>query len=240
MARYALINKWNHHVRDVVDVPETLTGGENYYQVETEFQFGEPVGPDKYIYEDGQFYDLTQRVMENIDQNWQTKELYRDYKVARVALFMIMMQKGGFANLSLAEKRVASKWFIVEKTERSSVHTHEEQVLNGVEYNAQSIKARKQRLTACMVEVYNRLTKDQINEVVATSNFNKIAYNYVELGQEGTQEGNPEGLFDYIGARAGTSWETTGLRVQPYIPVGMADCTELANKLLDILVNGNY
>lgn len=238
--KYALVNKWNHYVRSVENESQNLNGSENFYEVATEFNFQEPVGPDIYKYEDGEFTLLSSRVMENIDARWQTANLYADYKLARVALFMTMMQKGGFNALTLAEKQIASKWFIVEKLERTSVHTLEEQVMFGIEYNANSIKARKQRLTKCMVEVYNRLAKSEVVEVIATSKFNETAYKYTELGQEGTLEGDSEGLNDYIDARVGTQWELTGLRSRNYVPEGMSNCGQLADRLLDIIKNGNY
>lgn len=178
----------------------------------------------------------------NIDGNWKTS--FVDYKQARLQMYVELVARitevGSFSNLSLAERQIASRWFIVGDNERDSVHSFDEQVVNGSIYNAESIKAREARMTACMMQVYNRLTHDQVNEVCMAMNFDKTTYNYIKRGCEGTLEGNDEGLFDYIMARVGTTWELTGLRIQAYIPKGMADCAELAAKLIDILRNGNY
>jgi hypothetical protein len=69
---------------------------------------------------------------------------------------------------------------------------------------------------------------------------NKTMFTYINLGTEGTVEGDNEGLFDYILSRKNTTWENTGLSKQAYSPKGMADCQELSNRLIDILKNGNY
>lgn len=236
--KYAIINKANHLVQEVREASANLSEMDTLYEVATDFAFQPNLTPDIYEYRDETFKLLSAYTLVSISRTWRTA--YADYKLARVALFTAMMMKGGFEALEPEEKRIASAWFIVGRAERDSVHTTEEQIANGRSYNANSIAARKFRLVKCMMEVYNRLSQHEVNEVVTAMNFARTAYNYTELGQEGTIEGNDEGLFDYIQARVGTTWETTGLKVQSYIPTGMSDCAALADKLIDILKNGNY
>ena len=51
---------------------------------------------------------------------------------------------------------------------------------------------------------------------------------------------NGVGLFDWINATIGTKWAASGLRVMPWTPEGLNNFSEFADKLLDILQNGNY
>lgn len=235
---FAIIGKWNNQVQEVRQTSLNLTGIENVYEVETSTVFNDPLVPNTYEYLNSQFRYLPDFPLIQIDRNW--RSLYADYKLARVALYIAMMTKGGFDALDTEEKQIASKWFIVGRSERNQVHTVEQQVDNGLIYNAESINARRSRMTKCMIEVYNRLTDEEVKAVMAAMDFSRTTYAYVEAGQEGTLEGNEEGLFDYIEARTGTTWQTTGLRAQLYIPVGYANCGLLADRLMDILVNGNY
>lgn len=236
---FALIGKWNNLVQEVNETSSNLTGIEKLYEIETNYSFEEnPVIPDKYLYKNGIFSKLSDFPLVNIDNNW--NQDYSDYKSARVALYVAMMTKGGFNNLSDEEKRIASKWFIVERTERSSVHTLQEQVTNGKWFDSNSKEARRQRFSVAMSEIYNRLTKEEVFQVLSAMG-NDIVEKYITYGTEGTVEGDLiEGLFDYIEARNGTAWSATGLAVQTFIPSGMANCSELATKLMDILKNGNY
>ena len=235
---FAIINKIDHLVQEIRQTSAELNGYESVYEVETEFDFGQDFIPNAFEHRDSTFKKLADYPLVQIDRTWRLT--FSDYKSARIGIFVAMITKGGFDNLPLEEKQIASKWFVVGRTERNSVHTVEEQVENGLIYNTESINARSKRLSKCMIEAYNRLTDEQIQSIMATMNFSKTAYAYVEAGQEGTLEGNPEGLFDYIQARTGTQWETTGLRVQNYTPIGYNNCQELSDRLMDILVNGNY
>lgn len=235
---FALIGKWNNRVQSVNEVSANLSGIENVYEIQTDFIFEFPIIPDAYEYKNSTFEKLTDYPLLLIDRNWSS--LYPDYKAARTQLYIAMMTKGGFSNLLLEEKVIASKWFIVGRVERNSVHTVQEQIKNGLIYHENSVEARKHRFNACITEVYNRLDDDQIKAVMIAMDFSKTVYAYIDLGLEGTLEGNPEGLFDYINARANTQFEMTGLKVQNYTPVGYANCSELANRIMDILANGNY
>ena len=66
-------------------------------------------------------------------------------------------------------------------------------------------------------------------------------YKFQELGFGGLIDGdNGVGLFDWINATIGTKWAASGLRVMPWTPEGLNNFSEFADKLLDILQNGNY
>lgn len=235
---YAIIGKWNNKVQELNEDSSNLTGSEDIYEVETNFAFPEPFVADKILYRDGSFILEEDRQLEIIDETW--KDLYTDYKAARVAIYYLVVSKGGFDNLTSIEKEIAARWFVVGSDKQAQVFSLPEIIALGKIYNNSSGIARKARLEAMMIELWNRLSQNQVNDIISAMNFSKVSVNYIELGQEGTLEGNPEGLFDYVEARSGTSWENTGLRVQNYTPLGMSNCAELADRVMDILVNGNY
>jgi hypothetical protein len=236
---FALIGKWNNRVQEISDVSYSLSETEKFYEIETDFTFPDPLIVDTVLYSGGNFTVLSDFPLILIDETWKTS--YSDYKTARVALYLSMISKGGWENLSPEEKIIASKWFIVGRSERNQVHSTEDQIINGLTYNSNSIRARKQRLTQCMMEVYNRLDDNQIKSVMSTMDFSRTTYAYTEVGMEGVLSGDTvEGLFDYINSTSGTSWSSSGLRTQSYTPVGYDNCSQLSDRLLDILINGNY
>lgn len=234
---YAVIGKWNNLVKEVNETSLNLDGSSNLYEVETSFVFNQPYVMWSYRYDGVTFEHIDSFPVKKIEDTW--RDEYSDYKAARAAM-IASVASIGFSNLSLRDKKIASKWFAVTKADRDTVHTLEEQIAYGKDFHLSSVKARRARLTAVKMEIYNRLTYSQVNDIMVASNFEVTGTNYVELGREGTEEGNAEGLFDYIEARLGTLWELTGLKVQAYIPLGMANCTELSTRLMDILKNGNY
>jgi hypothetical protein len=198
----------------------------------------DPQYDDYYQWDGSSFISVPKSTIITIANNW--RDNFNDYKTARVQIYVAMMTKGGFNNLSQEEKKIVSSWFLVGDNERDTVHTQAEQIANGEIFNKLSTEARIKRLTKVKMEVYNRLSHDQINSILEIMLANKVMFTYINLGTEGTLEGDNEGLFDYILSRTGTIWENTGLSKQSYSPKGMSDCQELANRLIDILKNGNY
>jgi hypothetical protein len=67
-----------------------------------------------------------------------------------------------------------------------------------------------------------------------------LYHKYLLFGREGTVEGDPEGLFDYIDSRVGTSYENTGLKNKSISPSGFATVSDFADYLLDIIKYGKY
>jgi len=148
-----------------------------------------------------------------------------------------MAAAGGFSSLTDDQKALASKWFIVDKADRDTVHTDAEQILNGAEFHKRSVEARRQRELIAVSTIYNRLVKADADEVVDDTN--DLVIKYVKRGREGTIEGDPEALFDYIDARVSTGYESTGLRAKNFTPL-VGTIGDLADDIMDILKNGNY
>lgn len=162
-------------------------------------------------------------------------EYEKDYKRLRTELYTYVSSIG-FSNLSEEEKKIAVKNFVVGKNDRDTVYTLAEQIEYGKIFHKKSTEAREQRFFKGIVELYNRLTYEQIQILVEETQH--LVFKYINYGIEGTDVGDVEGLWDYIQAKTGTSFETTGLPTKNWTPIG---CTmqELVQKLMNILLYGN-
>jgi len=161
-----------------------------------------------------------------------------DYKRFRTSLATYVAAVG-FANLSAADKLVASAHFVVVKADRDTVNTLAEQILNGRVFHSHSVDCRRTRTQCAESELYNQLQKADCDVAITDIVSSGLRDAYVEFGREGTVEGDPEGLFDYIEARAGTAYAATGLAAKGYTPVS-GTLAALVTRVMDILKNGNY
>jgi len=172
-------------------------------------------------------------------ENWKTYgPLLKDYKFIRreIQVLVVMI---GWESLTLEEKRIASSMFAVAQAERNEVDTTQEQVAHGVDFHECSIESREARLNRGVSEILNRLEWADAQDVVSSLGTQSLDTSYLHFGREGTLEGDPEGLFDYIEARVGTSFETTGLAAQAYVPTS-GTLASLIVDLMSILKDGIY
>jgi len=174
--------------------------------------------------------------IERIDKEW-TGE-FKDYKAARAKIYASVVSAGGFVNLTAAQKIVASKWFVVTKSDRDTVHTQSQQVAYGEVFHVNSKESRRIRMQKAITQCYNRLTQADANTVI--NDANGLVEKYIEYGREGTVEGDPEELFDYIEARAGTTYVVTGLAAKTFVPTDAGTLAQLVTDLMNILKNGIY
>ena len=172
----------------------------------------------------------------------------KDYKYIRKEI-LILAAVIGWSNLSDEEKDKAAEIFAVGLTERNERFTTDEQIINGVNHHKNSMESRSARLTFAQIEIFNRLARQDADIITdEISNFNSfdLAHLYVERGREGTIEGDPEGLFDYIEGsnRTGTSWTdplvNRGFRDKTFPVLGYSNCSDFADRLLEILKDGTY
>lgn len=163
-------------------------------------------------------------------------EGHDDYKKLRHNL-IVKVTTIGFANLCDRGKIIASANFAVSRADRDTVHTLEEQIENGLIFHINSVEARERRRRHMMMEFYNRLQPAQVAEIIAIGY--PLSNTYVDTGIEGTESGDPEGMYDYLEATVGTTWENTGLAAQDWVPEGMT-LAELVTRVMDIMKNGNY
>lgn len=169
----------------------------------------------------------------------------KDYKYYRNQILILANFVIGWSNLSQREKEISASIFAVGDTERLEVYTVEEQINQGVIHHHRSVKSRTDRLERVQIEIFNRIDKAYWFEIA--TDLEGIKLHYLQEGREGTLEGDPEGLFDYIDGsnRPGTSWDgnTTGkvgVRDKAFSVVGFNNCSDFADYTLDILKNGNY
>jgi hypothetical protein len=96
-------------------------------------------------------------------------------------------------------------------------------------------------MNAAETQIYCRL--GQANGFSAISDISSpvnYAFLYIQYGQDGIETGSPEGVYDYIRATAGTSFELTGLSTKAWVPVDGTTLEDVVNDIMDILINGNY
>ncbi len=179
----------------------------------------------------------------------------RDYKFVRNEIKILVIAIAGvdftnWNNLTENEKIIASEYFCAPYSCRILMHTLQEQHVFAKIFNDSATQSRKDRFDHAISIIRTKLTWDDTQEVVdemmeqyekpTTRKFNRnLANNYIYYGREGTVEGDPLGLFDYIEARVGTYYETLGLAAKGYIPE-TGTLAELVTEIMDILKNGNY
>lgn len=143
-----------------------------------------------------------------------------------------------WANLTTPAKEIASLYFVASKTERDQVYSTAIQLENGKEFHLRAVYSRTFRIKTFMSVLCNYLLKADKDDAVDEMTSNNLLYSYIDFGIEGTVEGDPEGLFDYIDARAGTTWASggasPGLRGKEYVPIGIT-IEQLADKCLNKL-----
>ena len=158
-----------------------------------------------------------------------------DYKQFRSGMYALVIEKGGFSYLTVDEKDMACRHFIVLRADRDTLYTLEDQIDQGVVFHGLSVECRHERRKRAEAEIYGRLSSaDQMSVMNDTA---MLLENYVKFGVEGTLEGDVEGLFDYIESRVGTSFAATGLLNKGYIIDGMT-LADLSARLMNILKNG--
>jgi hypothetical protein len=165
-----------------------------------------------------------------------------DYKYARNEILTLVWTKmlgdpSNWDNLTTTEKQIASSWFVVPKELRDTIHTINEQINYAEIFDSKSILTREIRFNKAKYEIYNRLTITESNIIL-----NEIEKSIsTETPNLGTVEGDPEGLFDYILSRTGTSFDGNGLTTHTYTPTGYSNMTDFVNdKLIKILKDGIY
>lgn len=166
----------------------------------------------------------------------------KDYKYIRNEIMVAVWTKilnniNKWNLLTQVEKEIASEWFTVPKVLRDTIHSFNQQIENGKIFDKESTACRINRYNDVRVELFNRLSWENAMELLGEC---KLLVESYQQGKEGTEEGDGEGLFDYIESRPGTSHENSGLLQKQYQVVGFNTMEEFSIKLMDILKKGNY
>lgn len=169
---------------------------------------------------------------------WQIGRL--DYKNFRDSLGYYVATIG-FAQLDLEHQRIASAHFVVVASDRDTVHSIEDQVINGIVYHEQSMACRKIRLARAESEIFNRLERGNVSKIIdEVLDSENIHFKYQNMGREGVVSGDVnQGLFDYLNATANTRYAVggagpLGLRAKDWQPRGMT-LKQLVDRVLAIL-----
>ncbi len=177
-------------------------------------------------------------------ENWSEygKRTGKDYKFIRNEIKLLAAPPTAWSLMTLSEKDICVKLFVVDKSQRDELYTTDEQILLGHVFHGKSIKARDQRWSHAEMELMNRLTKNDWRTMGSDLNKDNLVSQYVENGLEGTLENDEAALFDYIDARNGTPYGTgnKGFRNKNFTPIDIVDLDALADLVLDIIQNGNY
>lgn len=160
-----------------------------------------------------------------------------DYKVYRSSL-ATYANSFGFDNLNYDDKHEVAKQFAIGMSGILSIFPlTNDRILNGYGFHSNSIECRRSRWRMAVSECYNRLPKSQTNEIISDlGRFTQadISVAYVDLGYEGTESGDNEGLFDYVLATSGTSFQNSGLITKNWTPAEMT-MPALCYKIINIL-----
>lgn len=187
--------------------------------------------------------EMTQAEKTTADDSLEYLDKYgyqsKDYKYVRNKMITYITNAGGFTNLNTVEKEIAVRYFCVVKSDRDTVYTTAQQIQLGKVYYLNSVTSRQARMTAAMMEIYNKLSKTDADVVLDDVVDNLLDVKYATYGREGTLEGDPEGLFDYIEARSGTAYVSTGLAAKGYTPTD-GTLQDLVDACMNILKSGEY
>jgi len=142
-----------------------------------------------------------------------------DSKAFRTGLMQLVANAGGFANLTAIEKKIVAIHFASTGTDvASEFPLLWDRVSNGMSsFHSNGIESREQRMRWCESLIYNTVLSATattvINRIITpvTADKGSLWSNYIRYGREGTQSGDPEGLFDYVNSVTGTTFVTNGL-----------------------------
>lgn len=160
----------------------------------------------------------------------------RDYKYLRVQIY-ILVATTGWANLTLDEKEIAARWFVVAQSQREEVYSLADQITLGKIHHKNSIEARTNRHTCALMELFNRLEKSDAQALLIRLESLNLLRLYVEYGIEGTIEGDVEGVMDYLHSRTGTSFDADGFLEESFTPTA-GTLADIKDSLVDIITNG--
>ena len=174
----------------------------------------------------------------------------KDYKYVR-ARIQDLYDPEQWDSYTNSQKKVFISWFVEQDSARQmEFFTPTELMEMGIEFHIKSTQSREIRMNYTVGLVFSRLEWGDANDVIddmdkvyEKANGDKYCWNlwrkYLKNGREGTEEGDPEGLFDYIEAREGTRWNGNGLIKKSYKPK-YGTLTDLSIGLIQILKYGNY
>lgn len=135
-----------------------------------------------------------------------------------------------FANLTLEEKEIISKYFLAEKTDRDTVHTEQQQLSYWKNFVVNSVEARATRWN--VAKLYVSYVLPPANSIDIGLSAEVLSNEYQVYGIEDFATDGVDGLFDYL---EGTSaYTTNGFPSKSYWT------QEIQDAIMNILKDGNY
>ena len=132
-------------------------------------------------------------------------------------------------------KEAASN-FAVPVEVRNMFLSADEQVKLGEIFNFLACQDRQCRIDRITSFLMNYLTYAQVLELaVDIKNYGDLVSQYILYGSEGTTEGDPPALFDYIESTPGTPYENTGVASKNFIPQHEITLAQLIQKVMGVL-----
>lgn len=160
----------------------------------------------------------------------------KDYRALR-AQAAEYVTTTGYDNLTEDQQEVALHNFIAPDYNIFTEMTLEDRLKYGAEFHINASAARQHREYILMTFFYNVLPLNQCFEIV-NGDVQQLLYLYTEAGLEGTTVGDPEGIFDWILATSGTSFEETGLPTRSGLtPYGFT-LEQIVNIAYEIMISG--
>lgn len=175
------------------------------------------------------YTDITS--IENLDQHGFSSG--KDYKFVRDEIKLLFTTWSAHTS---DEQLVFCKHKIGTQEDRNSRVGVGNAILLSLQYDGNMVDVRQTRLGYAKTEIHSRLPNDS-GDILDTARDSIL--DYLIFGREGTVQGDNEGVTDYLNSVVGSGYETTGLSVQSYTPIGMS-LTDLIAKVEDIILNGNY
>lgn len=163
----------------------------------------------------------------------------RDYKFIRSEI-NTLYDSSTWSELSDDEKSVCSIYFICSPTEAADVHDVPTRVAYGELFHINSVESRMKRISRAMSEARTRIQQSDVQELIDDLESSNLLDTYITFGREGTIEGDPEGLFDWVESRAGTSFDGIGMSSKSYTVEGYSDMSDFTVYIMDIIKTGNY
>lgn len=153
-------------------------------------------------------------------------------KIRRQLIDYVTIHSG---EMTTYELKIAAEHFCLPRDVQLQFLTEDELKQASIIFNRRAIDDRRARYLVLVPYLYNYLTYLQCVEIMNEIVDPDYLFRYIELGVEGTSEGDPAGLFDYVMGTEGTIFEGGGLINKPFTPRGNLTMTDIANNIMSVL-----
>lgn len=169
-----------------------------------------------------------------IDSTYNNCITSKDYRRLRHELIEYVSQN--FSTMTTEELKQAASHFCTPEEIINQFFSPLEQVSLGKEFHQKATECRKDRFDGTVTVLFNYLTYEETGQII--TKLEDFLWKYVDLGVEGTTEGDVVGIFDYMTSTSGTIFENNGFIESGYTPRHGITLVQLKDFLMNILQNG--